>query len=215
MAVSRGSAAAAVWAVATLFIVGGAAGLTWWYLRGDDGSGAGVGTPRGPATRPTLAAGRDYYLIVRLVEFTPKMPSGKAWDIDGSAPDAKVHIDWRGSRIFSLPTRDDALIAAWDVFSVRVNPQDLVKGKLIDIAGAINGPIVTAGPNETVTIEIHDADPISYDLAARISVRLMDLCEGANDVPVPPGSGVKRLRIDMLRHNMPVDEMVQYQISGK
>lgn len=213
----RAVAAAAIWAVVTVLIIGGAAGVTWWLLRGGDtgGAGAGAGASGEPATRPTLAAGRDYYLVVRLVEFTPKMPSGKSWDTDGSAPDAKVHIDWRGNRIFSLPTREDTLIAAWDVFSVRISPEDLVKGKPIDIAGAINGPIVTARPDELVTIDIHDADLVSYDLAARINVRLTDLREGANDVPVPPGCGVKRLRVDMLRRDMPLDEMIRYQVSGK
>jgi len=214
----RGTSIAAgiIWAAVVVVIVAAAAGLTWWLAGREHTATAGTASPA-PATRPHAASGRDYYLIVRLVEFTPRTPSGRAWDTDGSAPDARVHIEWRGNRVFSLPPRDNALIAAWDLFKISINPQDLLKLKDMnfDPTSAINGPIVTAGPGETVTIEVRDDDPVSYDLALRMTVRLSDLREGANDIPVPPNSGVRRLRIDLLPRDMPLDELLRRQIEGK
>lgn len=211
METRRGAISAALWAVAVLAIVGGIVGVGWWMRAG----GGQPLPPLPPTTQPMVQNDRDYYFFIRLVEFTPKTPKGKPWDKGGnSAPDAKVRLTWRGNRTFSLPKRSDQLIATWDLF--RVDVKDLIaSGGSADIASMINGPIVHVLPNEFVTLEVWDDDLAFSELALKLDVPLAQLRDGRNDVAVPAGSGLVRLRIDMMDCATPLADLIKWQTGGK
>lgn len=207
----RHSIAAVAWPLAIIAVVGGIVAVGW--RRQDDAAVTSPATtvPVGPAT---LTIDRDYYFFVRLVEFTARTPKDKAWDTDGSAPDASVILTWRGARLFALPKRNDQFIATWDLF--RVDVKDLlISGGSADIASMINGPIVRVTSGEAVTVEVYDDDPMFSDLALKMDIRLDELREGRNDIVVPSNSGVSRLRIDLLDRTTPLPKLIEWQSQGE
>ncbi|MGC4005116.1 MAG: hypothetical protein QM811_19180 [Pirellulales bacterium] len=194
-----------LWAILIIAIVGGivAGGL---YSQ----SPKSVEFQMIASTAPSLAqADHDYYVWVHLVEFKPKKPNGSNWDSgNNSAPDADVRLYWRGNRIFILPKREDQLIATWDLF--RVDVMQLVNsGGKIDIEGAINAPIVRAGKNEPLTIEVWDSDLIGDDLALKMDVPIDNLYVGRNDITPPPSSGLVRLRVDLIDRTTPLPKLIE------
>lgn len=199
--------APALWASAIVLIVGSIVGAAWWIQRP-----VVAATAPSPATEPvTVKPDHDYYFFVRLVEFTPKTPKGKRWDsADGSAPDAEVFLTWRGNRIFSFPEREDQLINTWDFFRVDVRSL-ITSGGQIDVASAINAPIVHTGAGESVTIEVWDEDPAFSDLALKMEIPLTTLHDGANLITPPPGSGVVRLQVDMVDRNTPLPTLIELE----
>ena len=193
--------------IAVLAIVGGIVFAGLWKL--NIPADAPATDAPVPATAPAkIVAGRDYYVLVKLVEFNPRKPNGSPWDRgSGSAPDPKVVLSWRGSWIFELPTRDDQYIATWDLF--RVNIADVVRsGGNVDIASSINAPLVQADPAAPVTIEVFDSDLVYDDLALKLKVPLTELHPGENDLAIPKGSGLKRLVVQLIDRETPLDQLI-------
>jgi len=207
---SPGKTSGILWAVAIVAVVGSIVGVGWWMQK--DNLAA---TTQLPATRPaTVKPDHDYYFFVRLVEFNRTNQKGKNWDSgNGSAPDAEILMFWRGNRTFSWSERNDQLIATWDLF--RVDVKDLImSGGKVDIASAINAPLVRIGPNEMVTLEVWDDDPAMSDLALRIDIPLTELREGRNSITPTPGSGIARLEIDVLDRETPLARLIEIQSNG-
>ena len=198
------------WAVLTVGVV---AGVVWVGLQQLQPSPvvADAGHPA-PSTLPAfLKVGHDYYVLVKLVEFNPKKPNGGSWDT-GSAPDAKVLISWHGQQIFALPQREDQLISTWDLF--RVNVMDIIRsGGSVDVASAINAPLVRVEPGEKVNIEVRDADVIRDDVAMKIDLQLDELREGENDIPPPRGCGLRRFIVQVIDRETPLSDLVA--LAGK
>lgn len=197
------------WAAAVIVIVAGVvAGVGWFgpWKQADEATGE---TP-GP---PAVAAEGDYYLFVRLVEFKPTQPGGDSWDAgDDSAPDPRVKIYWQNQRVFTLPDREDQLIAAWDLF--RVDVKDLVlSGGEVDVGAVVNAPIVRIAPDASVTIEVWDDDPMLSDRALKITIPLTDLVEGPNLITPPTDSGIARLRLDMISRATALPELLEMESS--
>ena len=198
------------WAILTVGVV---AGVVWFGMQqlGPPTVAANAGHPA-PSTLPAfLRAGHDYYVLVKLVEFNPKKPNGSAWDME-SAPDAKVLISWHGQQIFALPQREDQLISTWDLF--RVNVMDIIRsGGSVDVASAINAPLVRVEPEEKITIEVRDADLIRDDLAMKIDLQLDEMREGENDIPPPRGCGLRRFIVQVIDRETSLSDLVA--LAGK
>lgn len=192
-----------LWALATLLIVGGIVAYGLWTLR----QPAAITAEQVVATQPArVVTGRDYYAFVRLVELASKKSNGGNWDSgNDSAPDPYFRLYWRGTRIFESAARSDSLIATWDL--ARLDLKELVanQGKL-DIASAINAPIVQIEPNESLRIEIWDDDPMGDDLALRLDVPLDSLYPGDNILT--PDGAVKRVVIQMIDRQTPLEELI-------
>lgn len=198
------------WAVLTVDVV---AGVVWIGLRQLGPPTAVVDADYSMATTMPafLRTGHDYYLLVKLVEFNPKKPNGGSWDTN-SAPDAKVLIRWHGQQIFALPQREDQLISTWDLF--RVNVMDIIRsGGSVDVASAINAPLVRVEPGEKITIEVRDADLIRDDVAMKIDLQLDELREGENDIPPPRGCGLRRFIVQVIDRETSLSDLVA--LAGK
>ncbi|HEY0009040.1 MAG TPA: hypothetical protein VGB55_09990 [Tepidisphaeraceae bacterium] len=202
---SSGKWAAVVWGVATLAVIVAAGLAGWWIIRPDP-----ITQSAGPATGPaTLVTGDDYYFFVRLVEFK-RTNFGDKWDSgNSSAPDAQVILHWRGNRVFELPERPDQLIATWDLFRVDVK-QLITSGGEIDITGAINAPLIKAGPDEKVTIEVWDSDTMSRDeLALKMDIPLAPLTAGVNAITLPKDCGLERLEVQLIDRRTPLPQLLE------
>jgi len=197
------------WAATVIVIVAGVVAGVWWFGSRNQ-THESTGEPIGP---PAVEAQGDYYLFVRLVEFKPTKPGGDSWDSgDGSAPDPRVKIYWQDQRVFTLPDREDQLIAAWDLF--RVDVKDLLlSGGQVDVGAVVNAPIVRIAPDASVTIEVWDDDPMLSDRALKITIPLTDLVEGPNLITPPADSGIVRLRLDMISRSTPLPELLERESS--
>lgn len=199
-----------LWAIAIVVVVASIVGVGWWLQRDDRMSSVSIS-----ATQPAnVAPDHDYYFFVRLVEFNPKTPKGKSWDsVDGSAPDAEIVLYWRGNKTFSWADRTDQLINTWDLF--RVNVADLItSGGKIDIASAVNAPMLNIKTGESVTLEIWDNDPAFSDLALKMEIDLSQLRIGRNKITPPVDSGVNRVEIDMIDRDTPLAKLIELQSNG-
>lgn len=192
-----------LWTLATLAIVGGIVTYGLYALR----QPATLSAERVTATQPaTVTVGRDYYAFVQLIELAPLKANGRNWDSgNDSAPDPYYRLYWRGSLVFESATRNDALIATWDL--ARLDLKDVLSnlGK-IDIASVINAPIVRVEPGETLQLEIWDDDPLGDDLALRIDIPLDSLEPGEN--ALTPDGPVKRIILQMIDRQTPLEELI-------
>lgn len=200
------------WAALTVGIVGG---VVWVGLRHVQTPATSVDARDAtPATGPAfLRNGHDYYVLVKLVEFDARKSNGSYWDRGtNTAPDGKVLLFWRGQEIFALPTRENQFICTWDLF--RVNVVDIVRnGGSVDIASAINAPLVRVADGETLVIEARDADVLSDDVAMRVEFPLAEMREGENDIAPPRGSSVRRLIVHVIDRETSLSELIE--LAGK
>jgi len=195
------------WAAAVVAVVGGIVAGAWWFVPANS-----TDKPTNDSVGPSaVQAEGDYYLFVRLVEFKPTKPDGDSWDSGNhSAPDPIVKIFWQDQRVFTLPEREDQLIAAWDVF--RVDVKDLIlSGGQVDVGAVVNGPIVRVADDSSVTIEVWDDDPMMSDRALRMTIRLADLVEGPNMIIPPDDSGIVRMRLDMVDRGTPLPALLEME----
>ena len=193
-----------LWACATIAIVVGIVMVGMVRLRPAPQAVVALSSATLPAR---VIAGNDYYVFVRLVEFNPEKPTGGRWDSgDSSAPDAYVRLFWQGNRVFESADRKNALIATWDVF--RVDVQNLIIGDgTLDIASALNGPVVRVEHNIPLTIEVWDDDPVGDDLALKLDVPLDTLSPGENTL-TPQDTGIKRIVLQLVDRKTPTAELL-------
>ena len=200
----------ASWAMAgaTLLLVVGIVFGGWWLLERDKVAHAGVSpTSQGETIdRPAeLAEDQDYYAHVRLVEVRDDN-DGSSWDAGGGAPDLVVTTFWNGTEVHASAHRDDSLTAEWDL--LRVNVKDAVLQNEIDVAGAINAPLVQGGPGNLLSVEVWDDDDASFsDLAARLDLPTDLLVEGINRFAFDEGNLV-RLEIDLVPARLTLPELI-------
>lgn len=210
MSQSTGRIPAMLSAAAIVLVVGGIVAAGWW-LQADSRTPADRAATTSPAT---VRLDHDYYFFVRLVEFKPVNPKGKTWDSgNSSAPDANIILYWRGNRTFNWAERNDQLINTWDLFRVDVKDLLLSGGK-IDVASAINAPLVRVSGNESVTVEVWDDDPAFSDLALKMEIPLAQLSQGRNTITPPESSGIVRIEIDMLDRETPLARLIEIQSNG-
>lgn len=150
--------------------------------------------------------GGDYYVHVKLIELTPKRHGGGKWEPRGaSAPDVRFALYWNGTRIFTSVERPDRLIADWDL--LRLDLKDALLSGQVEVASAINAPIVRAEAGGVLTIEIWDEDVSFDDEAAKFDLSVDLLREGLNTL-TPGEGGVARVLLDMVPRDTPLPELL-------
>ena len=212
---------AGLWAVGVLLVAGASAGAGWWAMHssdpaavGPDGraraAGASVGESAAPV-RATLPTGRDYYVLVKLVEVAPERPGGGKWDRAGyAAPDLTYNVIWQGQTVFSSGVRDDTLIGSWDLLGVDL--KDVLKsGGTVEAEGLLKAPIVRVEPGTTFDVEVWDKDAMASDLAGRVTVRPEELFSGDNTIrpTINGANAVKRIVVQLIDRRTPVPELLE------
>lgn len=198
-----------LWAVATVVVVSLTLGLLWWRV--------GPGTVGDPTTKPTgggpstVPCSRDYYVWVKLIELTPKMPNGSRWDMDGSAPDVRFRLWWKGNLVQESTTRRDSLIATWELLSADL--LEIVRsGGTIEVASVVSLPIVRVEPGMTLRIVVDDNDVGNGEPAGELDIALDQLTEGENTLPGPGGGGLARAVVQLIDVRTPASELMRIAV---
>lgn len=198
-------------ALLTFGIVVGVASAGWWFAgpqgpaapeaEGDAGAEADA---EGPSPE-MLVPERDYYAHVRLIELKPTPPDGGSWDRRGG-PDIAFRLYWNGTAIFTGARRPDRLIAEWDL--LRLDLKDAILSGQVEVASAVNAPIVRVRPGGILTIEIWDEDVAFDDEAGKLDLPVQSLRRGINTFR-PTETGVARIVLDMVPHDTPLPDLLQ------
>lgn len=160
------------------------------------------------AETPTLVQpGRDYYVHVKLIELHARRPDGGKWEPRGkSAPDIGFALYWNGTHIFEGAERGNRLIGEWDL--LRLDLKDAILSGQVEVASAVNAPIVRIEPDGVLTIEVWDADMAFSDEAGRLELNVDALHEGINTL-APEGVGVARLVLEMVPRDTPLPDLLE------
>lgn len=168
-------------------------GLVFWLFDGSPGNGQ---LSTGEAG--TVTPGRDYYVMVSVVELTEKDRDGGAWDtFGGSAPDIYVQIVWRGHTVYTSETKPDTLVAAWS--SAEIDPiSHVLKGRHLSIDDVIQGARINIANDDTITIRVLDADRLRFDtVAGEKTLLTTELFEGKHTYLFEE-PGIKRLVLNVI-----------------
>ncbi len=161
--------------------------------------------PEPPAPRGLLTDG-DYYVHVKLIELRPKN-GDDAWDVRGGTPDINFKVFWNDTLLYEGPTRDDRLIAEWDLISIDVH--DAVLSGELDVAGAVNAPLVRASEGGVLRIEVWDDDDFTTsDQAGRFDLPMVTLRENLNKLTFAEG-GVARIEVDLIPRETDLPDLLE------
>ncbi|MEM1011609.1 MAG: hypothetical protein AAGI46_05240 [Planctomycetota bacterium] len=213
-------------AVLTVVLVAGTAGVGWLLIQRDNGSATAVTpvdsrprlndpaqsapNPAPPDSEPEtppqhLLVDGDYYVHVKLIEL--RADPDNAWDARGGAPDIRYNLYWNDTLVHDGPTRDDRLIAEWDLIAVDVH-EALLSGE-VDIASAVKAPLVRAADGGVLRIEIYDDDDFTpSDEAGRFDLPMATLREGVNRLEFAEG-GVVRIVLDLVPRETALPDLLQ------
>ncbi len=162
------------------------------------------------AARPALAqAGGDYYVWVKLIELYPTRLDGSHWDsLADEAPDPYYTLTWQDNTVHTSPTRDNTLIATWDLLAANV--WDLLKdGGDVEVATMIRAPLLRIEPGSTATLHVYDADPIGRDTVGQLTVALDTLRVGDNTLALEPTehNGIRRVVVTLVDRSVTLAEL--------
>jgi hypothetical protein len=153
-----------------------------------------------------LALGRDYYVHVKLIELRPRRAGGRKWEPrSASAPDIGFNLYWNGTRIFEGSERGDRLIGEWDL--LRLDLKDALLSGQVEVAAAVNAPIVHAEAGGVLELEIWDDDVSFNDEAGRLELAVEQLHPGLNTL-TPEAGGVARVVIDLVPRDTPLPDLL-------
>ena len=207
---------AAAMALLTLSVVAGIAAAGWWRLQpaaartqngaAEQSRGGGRDNSR-PSTGPALVqSGGDYYVHVKLIELRPVDTEGGSWDVRSEgAPDIYYTLFWNKTKVFESAEREDRLIAEWDL--LRLDLKDAILSGQVEVASAVNGPLVRVEAGGMLTVEVFDEDVSFDDEAGRFDLPLETLRVGLNTL-TPEGGGVARLVIDLVPRDTPLPDLL-------
>ena len=192
-------------ALLTLCVVVGCAAAGWWLF---DQQALVARAEVSAVEQPTtVQAGRDYYVHVKLIELHPRRPDGGKWEPRGKyAPDIQFALYWNGTQIFESAKRDSRLIAEWDL--LRLDLMDAIRSGQVEVASAINAPLVNIAAGGVLRIEVWDVDVAFNDDVGSFEVPIGELHEGLNTLTFPE-SGVARIMLDMVPRDMPLPDLLE------
>jgi hypothetical protein len=210
----RRSWTAALWAVAVVLLVAGSGFAVWRFTKASGGAAdAQAGANAAP---PRLVRGNDYYLCVKIIELADHAPNGSVWDrVDGSGPDIRFNLTWRGNIVWDASVKKDTLIGSWDLMKIDLR-QVIASGGQAELEGALNAPLIHYEPGETVLLTVWDEDALtSYDEAGKVLLKLDDLGPGQTSLATPALLGgadakaVKRVVLSLIDRRTSVPDLIQ------
>ena len=169
--------------------------------------------PTAAAGPPPLKPGRDYYVWVKLAEVRPTKADGGRWETrKDAAPDLFFKLYWNNTLVYTSPARDDRLIAEWDL--LRLDLKDAILSGQVDIASAVNAPIVHLNEDGggKLRLEFFDEDTLTFnDEAGTLDLPVESLHEGAatfNPNPDAKG-GLARVVLDLVPRDTSLPDLLQ------
>ncbi len=141
------------------------AGVGALFFLGNDEDPPAAGASKG------VEAEHHYYVLLTLIEVTPKTNEGKKWDPDGSGPDLYYRIHWQGHPVFESATKSDTLLAKWSNASVGIGALT----EQVSLDDSIKAARITARAGDELEIVILDRDVFKDDVVARWKVPVMTL----------------------------------------
>ena len=177
-----------------------------------------------------VVVGKDYYVLVTLMEFHPAKRGGASWDGGSSAPDLYYQLSWHGKTIYH--TKNDVvknvLIAKWFGLGANVSVMDLRKvlsneGQRLSPRNLIKAALISVEPNGELVIRAYDDDPLRDDFAGGCAIPLADLESGDNAYFIDAGGkptrdrdrmasdrgGLKRFVLRVVDSAQPVEKLVE------
>lgn len=184
---------------------------------------------KGISTDQAVKVGRDYYVLVTIMEFHPRKVGGDKWDVGGSAPDLYYKIQWQGRTVFDTENdvAEDTLIGKWFGLGADVSITDVGKilmpsGKRLSPRNAIKAALVAVDPEGLLVIRSYDEDAVGDDAAGNCALRIADLRTGDNVFYINKRGratrdatqvarnrgGLKRLILRVVDASLPVEKLV-------
>ena len=177
-----------------------------------------------------VVVGKDYYVLVTVMEFHPAKQGGASWDAGNSAPDLYYQLSWNGKTIYH--TENDVvknvLIAKWFGLGANVSVMDLRKvlsseGQRLSPRNLIKAASISVEPNGELVIRAYDDDPLRDDFAGGGAIPLADLEPGDNayfidaegkptrdrDRMAADRGGLKRFVLRVVDSAQPVEKLVE------
>ncbi len=161
------------------------------YLYWQQNLQAAGGIARESQTKVQL--GKDYYVLVQLVELAATDANGNAWDsVNDSAPDIMVEIDWRGQRVYRSTTKSDSFVGKWSAAEIDLR-KIAISGEATSVESVIRAARVNIAPEEKLTVTVYDTDFLNEgDKAGTLEVVTTDLLVGQHTYENPTPA-IKRL----------------------
>ena len=177
-----------------------------------------------------VKVGKDYYVLVMLMEFHSKKISGEKWDVPDSAPDIFYHLQWHDKTIFSTKNNaaKDVLIGKWMGLGADIKLSDLGKilkpgGKRLTPLNAIKAALISVEQDGELVVRAYDNDPLRDDFAGQCALRVVDLKQGDNeffidinglatrdrDELAKDRGGLKRLVLRVVDSALAIEELVK------
>jgi len=135
-----------------------------------------------------LVEGKTYAIWVKELEVDPKRPDGRAWDLDGSAPDLAVALGWEGHELLRTTVADNAVLATWDPVALKVST--LLKGE-ISRGEAQRIAKFRLQKGLEMVVGVYDHDLLDAELMASTRLKADRLVFGLNHLA--GGQGIRRL----------------------
>lgn len=177
-----------------------------------------------------VVVGKDYYVLVTLMEFHPMKEGGDSWDAGSSAPDLFYQLNWHGKTVYH--TENDvvknALIGKWFGLGTNVSVVELRKvlsseGQRFSPRNLIKAALISVEPKGELVIRAYDDDPVRDDFAGGCAIPLADLEPGDNpyfiDAEGKPTrdraqmaagrGGLKRFVLRVVDSAQPVEKLVE------
>jgi hypothetical protein len=141
-----------------------------------------------------VSLGKDYYVSVAVLEVAERTPEGESWDrLGGSAPDPFYEVEWRGTRIFKSPVREDSLLAKWSTLGLDLKGLAL-QGGTTSLDTLVQAARITISKGDSLDILFFDSDVVTSDPIGQISFDTTDLRLGDTTYEYE-GSSVKRVMV--------------------
>lgn len=165
-----------------------------------------------------LTQNKEYMIYVRKIEVSPKKADGKAWDINGSAPDIFYKMTWKGNQIFESDVKKDSLITEWIPIGIDLKESILKGGVSID--QALQLPIVKwSGDDESdkLVFEVFDKDIGVSDPIETLTYYISDLKAGRNikTFTDKPGFGLLKIDLHVLDNSLSQSDKIQVLMGGQ
>lgn len=145
-----------------------------------------------PAAPRGLQETFHYYVMIPLIEVTPRTPDDDAYDSGGSAPDLYYQVRWQEQTVFESSTKKNTLLAKWS--NSELGLTEIVQG--ISFDGSIKAARITARAGDELEFRIYDDDAMSDDLIATIRMPVASLGQGDQVFPAPaPGIVTMTVRV--------------------